>query len=585
MSPQRFFLYFALKYIRLGISVHHGSKHSDDMFFKNKPQNNKGKAIFKKYVKFRSSIYGRVVLIITVLSVFLFLSFSLIFRSVNEEYLNTVIRQNGNNIGSIVEGALYHSMLENDKSSLQYTLDVINTLPGIDEVNMYDSDDDLVYSSIASDTNNNHSNPNCVSCHNNIRSMFPDKGKSYKILDVDNDCKMIRNDNSGRHLLIKSPILNEKSCYMSSCHAHKATDTLLGSLVIKLPLKDLDAAVAKSSTEFFLLAIFITVSLFLFLIYFTRKRIKDPLNDLIKVSIAVANGDKSTRVEILPNQLDDMRMVSRAFNDMLDNLQSANNELENWSQQLEYKVQKKSEELGAAQNELMHVERLASLGKLSSSVAHEINNPLSGILIYTKLLYKQLSNPELNVAKRDSMLKHLKMIENETKRCGDIVKGLLDFSRKDQNDFEPKHLHEILQDTYDLMTHPIKIANIRFISDFSAKSDLINCSPNQIKQACVALLVNASEAVLENGEITIRTKNVDEDTINFEITDNGLGIAAEDIPHIFEPFFSTKQNASGIGLGLAIVHGIIQNHKGKIQVKSVLGNGTTISVTLPLIKN
>jgi two-component system NtrC family sensor kinase len=554
------------------------------MFFFTKHTNNTGNRIFKKYVKFRSSIYGRVVFIITVLSVFLFVSFSIIFRSVNEDYLNTMIRQSGTNVGSIVEGALYYSMLENDKKSLQYTLDVINTLPGIDEVNMYDSEDNLVYSTISIDTNS-HSDPNCLKCHTNIKSMFPANGKSYKIIDVNSDCEMNQNDNRSRHLLIKSPILNEKSCYTSSCHAHKATDILLGSLVIKIPLENLDAAVTKSSTEFFLLAIFSTLLLAGVLIFFTRRKIKDPLNALVKVSIAVANGDKSTRVEIKPNQLDDMRMVSEAFNAMLDNLQTATNELENWSQQLEYKVQKKSEELGAAQNELMHVERLASLGKLSSSVAHEINNPLSGILIYTKLLHKQMSNPELYTSKRDSMLKHLKLIENETKRCGDIVKGLLDFSRKDQDDFEPKHLHEILQETYDLMTHPIKIANINFLIDLNAHSDLIYCSPNQIKQACVAMLVNASEAATENGEITIRTKNPNEDTVNFEITDNGLGIAPEDIPHIFEPFFSTKQDASGIGLGLAIVHGIVQNHKGKIQVKSELGHGTILSVTIPLVKN
>ncbi len=547
-------------------------------------RSNTGNRIYTNYVKFRKSIYGRVVLIITVLSIFLFVSFSLIFRSVNEEYLNTVIRQSGNNIGSIVEGALYHSMLENDKSTLQYTLNIINTMPGIDEVNMYDVEDNLVYSSVTSDTNNCHSNPNCIHCHTNIKSMFSGKENSYKIIDVDSDCKMIQNDNRSRHLLIKSPILNEKSCYLSSCHAHKATDVVLGSLVIKLPLEELDAAVQKSSTEFFVLAIITTLLLGSVLIFFTMKNIKKPLNALVKVSIAVANGDKSMRVELNPGQLDDMRMVSLAFNDMLDNLQAANDELANWSQQLEYKVQKKSEELGAAQNELMHVERLAALGKLSSSVAHEINNPLSGILIYTKLLYKQVSNPELYATKRDSILKHLKLIENETKRCGDIVKGLLDFSRKDQDDFEPKHLNDILRETYELMTHPIKIANIRFISEFSAGSDLIYCSPNQIKQACIAMLVNASEAAHENGEITIKTKNPDDDTVNFEISDNGLGIAPEDIPHIFEPFFSTKQDASGIGLGLAIVHGIVQNHKGKIQVKSEPGCGTTISVTIPLIK-
>ena len=555
------------------------------MLFNKKHKNNTGKLILKNYVKFRSSIYGRVVLIITFLSIFLFVSFNVIFRSVNEQYLNTVIRQSGNNIGAIVKGSLYHSMLENDKSTLQNTLDIINKMPGIDEVNMYNSQDSLVYSSFTNEMNSGHSDPNCINCHTNIKSMFPGKERSYKIVEVNSDCTMNLNDNSSRHLLIRSPILNERSCSTSDCHAHLETDTILGSLVIKIPLEAQDAAIEKSTTEFFLLAIFATLLLVSFLLVFTRKKIKDPLNELVKVSIAVANGDKSTRVEIKPNQLDDMRMVSVAFNDMLDNLHTANDELENWSQQLEYKVQKKSEELGAAQNELMHVERLAALGKLSSSVAHEINNPLSGILIYTKLLHKQVSNPELYAAKKDTMLKHLKLIENETKRCGDIVKGLLDFSRKDQNDFVPKHLHEILKETYDLMTHSIRIANISFLKDLSAKSDLIYCNPNQIKQACIALLVNASEAVLENGEIIIKTHNPDEDSVVFEISDNGLGIAPEDIPHIFEPFFSTKQDVSGIGLGLSIVHGIIQNHKGKIQVRSELGNGTTLSVTLPLIKD
>ena len=547
-------------------------------------KNKQGKTLLIKYVKFRSSIYGRVVYIIIISSVILFVLFGVIFRSVYEQYLNTVIRQSGNNIGSIVEGSLYHSMLENDKSALQGTLDIINTLSGIDDVNMYDNRDSLVYSSFSSDTTS-HSNPNCLSCHENIKSMFPRKEKSYRIINVRSECSMNQNDNIHRHLLIRSPILNEKSCYTSSCHAHQESDEVLGSLVIKIPLTDLDNAVKKSSAEFYLLATFTTLLLLSILIFFTRKRIKNPLNDIIKASMAVANGNKSTRLEIKPNQLDDMRMVSQAFNDMLDNLQSATEELQNWSQQLEYKVQKKSEELGAAQNELIHIERIASLGKLSSSVAHEINNPLSGILVYTKLIHKQLSNPELNAAKKDSILRQLKLIENETKRCGDIVKGLLDFSRKTQEDFESKHLHEILQETYELMTHPMRIANISFLKDFAAKSDLIFCSPNQIKQACVAILVNASEAVLENGEIVISTKNADGDTLRIEISDNGIGIPSDDIPHIFEPFFSTKHDTSGIGLGLAIVHGIVKSHNGKIEVKSEIGKGTSISITLLLIRN
>jgi len=543
------------------------------------------KLLLKPYIKFSSSIYGRVVYLILGTSVFLFLSFSIIFRSVNEQYLNTVIRQNGNNIGSIVRGSLYQSMLENDKSTLQNTLDIINTMSGIDEVNMYDTQNNLVYSSIPPTAAEGHADPNCLTCHSDFQTMFPGDETQYRVLSIDSDCKMNANGSEYRLLLIKVPILNETSCYESSCHAHRSTDKVLGSLIIKIPLEELDMAEKKSSAEFFLLATITTTFLIVVLIVFTRRRIKDPLNDLVRASTAVANGDKTMRLEIKPNQLEDMKLVSRAFNEMLDNLQSVTDELQNWSQQLEYKVQKKSEELSAAQNELIHIERLASLGKLSSSVAHEINNPLSGILIYTKLIYKQLSNPELFTVKRESILKHLKLIENEAKRCGDIVKGLLEFSRKDQEDFEPRHMHDILRETYELMTHPFKIANIHCYTDFTATNDLINCSPNQIKQACVAMLVNSSEAMMEKGEIIIRTFNPDAETIRVEIIDNGIGISPVDLPHIFEPFFSTKQSASGIGLGLAIVHGIIQSHKAEIQVRSEPGKGATFTITIPLIKH
>jgi two-component system NtrC family sensor kinase len=498
--------------------------------------------------------------------------------------MRTIIHETGSNIGVLVEGALYHSMLENDKRSLQNTLDIINSMSGIGEVNMYDSDETLVYTSSPSE-GTGKGNPDCISCHADIKTMFPLKEKSYRILDLDSECIMNQGEKKARSLLIKSPILNRKSCYTSSCHAHKPTDQVLGSLVIIMPLDGLDDALQTSTTEFFLLALLMTGILVSFLFIFTRKKIKKPLNELIRASIQVANGDTSTRLEVKKNQLDDMRMVSTAFNDMLDNLEAANRELQNWSQQLEYKVQKKSEELGAAQNELIHIERIASLGKLSLSVAHEINNPLSGILVYTKLVYKQLSNIHMEEMKKETILKHLKLIENETKRCGDIVKGLLDFSKKDQNDFEARHIHEVLRKTFDLMTHPMKIANITFIAEFTAKSDLIFCSPNQIKQACVAILVNASEAVTEHGEIIFRTRNNDDEHLLIEITDNGVGIAAEDIPHVFEPFFSTKQNVSGIGLGLAIVHGIIQSHKGRIEVKSERGKGTTMSIILPLLKD
>ena len=530
--------------------------------------------------KFRSSIYGQVVYIITILALFLFISFGIIFKTINQEYMKSVIQQSGNNVGLLVEGSLYQSMLENDKMALQNMLNIINKMPGIEDVNMYDEEDNLVYSSF-SDDSDDHNNPNCKDCHSNLNVLFPKTEKGIRIVDIDNECKMNQKSDNCRHLLMRSPILNEQSCYQSSCHAHKESDQVLGYFVIKIPLEKLDAGLTKS----YILATLTTLILLSLIIFFTRKKIKKPLNAIIEASEAVAGGDTSTRLDVQSNQLDDLKMVSYAFNNMLDKLQSATSELHNWSQQLEYKVQKKTEELGKAQNELIQIEKIASLGKLSMSVAHEINNPLSGILIYTKLVYKQLLNDEWDIDKKATILKHLKLIEVETKRCGDIVKGLLDFSRNDQDDFELCHLHDILHETYDLMSHPIAIAGSSFVKVFDAGFDEIYCAPNLIKQACIAILVNAYEAAPENGEIVITTKNQDEGYINLEISDNGSGISPEDIPHIFEPFFSTKQNARGIGLGLAIVHGIVQSHKGKVEVKSEPGKGTTISIILPVRKN
>jgi len=551
------------------------------IFFKKTMKKNTENTLLKKYVRFRLSIYGQVIYAIIILSVFLFVSFGIIFRSVNEKYMQSVIKQSGNMVESLVQGSLYRSMLKNDKNELQNTLAVIDKMSGIGGIHIYNNNDSMVISSLT-----NHSvNPNCKNCHPNIGSMFPRKEKSYKVINLDSECEMNQKHLNYRHLLIRSPILNEKSCYTSECHVHNKSEKVLGSIVIISPLEDLYTALEKSSTDFFLLASFSTILLLAFLIFFTRKKIKNPLNAIIKASEAVAKGDKTARLEITPNLLDDMRMVSIAFNNMLDNLNAANIELENWSRQLEYKVQQKSKEILEIQNELIHAERIVSLGKLSSSVAHEINNPLSGVLTYTKLVYKQLDKIALEPKAKESMLKYLKMIEMETKRSGDIVKGLLDFSRKDDENIENKQLHKILKETYDLMSHQMKMSNINFFIDFSAGKDTISCCENQIKQACIAILVNASEAILGNGEILMKTSNPDEEHIKLEITDNGVGITPEDIPHIFEPFFSAKHKESGIGLGLAIVYGIVQSHKGKIEVESKIGKGTIISIILPLIKN
>jgi len=475
-------------------------------------------------------------------------------------------------------------MLKNDKTSLHNTLDNMNNVSGVDEVSLYDENNELAYSSVFADTVVT-SDPDCLSCHTDFNSMFPEKEKTYRIIDFESACNMSHTNEGHRQLLIRTPILNEPSCYTSSCHWHSPDDEVLGSLIIKVPLESLDSAVSKSSAEYFLLAALITFVLVTILIFFTNRKIRSPLSAIVTASEAVSKGDRNRRLEIKPNLLEDMKMVSLAFNNMLDNLDAANKELENWSHQLEYKVQRKSEELSEIQNELIHIERIASLGKLSSSVAHELNNPLSSILTYSKLITKKVNRLDLDPEISGSLLKHLNIVQSEVKRCGDIVKGLMDFSRQDQEDFKNSRLHPVLIETAELIEHQMKMKNINFYTDFTAQNDWIFCNENQIKQVCLALLVNASEAVTENGEIVMKTSNPDEEHIKVDIIDNGVGIAQEDIPHIFQPFFSTKQGTSGIGLGLAIVHGIVQSHKGHLDVKSEPGKGTTMSMILNLVKN
>lgn len=540
----------------------------------------------RRYIQFRRSLYSRVLLIIGILSLLFLVSYQVIFRTVNEVYINTTIYQNGNNIGSIVEGALYHSMLENNKQQLQNTLDIINTMPGIDDVSMYNHEGSLSYASFTQETEG-HINPNCRECHVDFAEMFPQEKKSYKIIRVNDQCQMNVPNSTSRHLLIHSPILNQPSCSNNAaCHAHNQSDRVLGSLIIKMPLDKLDAAVNKASTEYTLLGIFITILFASLLILFTIKRIKDPLNEVIDVSKAIATGDTSIRLPIRKDELDDISMLSIAFNQMLDKLEDANNELQNWSKQLEYKVQKKSEELGEIQSELISIERKASLGKLSSSVAHELNNPLSGILVYAKLVRKRLNNlSQQDDEKLQPIYDHLKLIEEETKRCGEIVKGLLDFSHDSQENFEPRSLHQLINESYQLLHHQMELSNIRFSKNLMAEQDTILCSPNQIKQVLVAMVVNASDAINDHGEISLETVQTDPADITLMIKDNGIGIAREDISKIFEPFYTTKQNGQGLGLGLAIVHGIVRSHGGKIYVQTDQGQGTTFSIRLPLFKD
>jgi len=241
-------------------------------------------------------------------------------------------------------------------------------------------------------------------------------------------------------------------------------------------------------------------------------------------------------------------------------------------------------ELKSTQKQLIHTEKLASLGKMSAIFAHEINNPIAAILTYAKLMDKILKKPDLKIDERlPDILRYLETMQHETARCGEIVKNLLTFARESSPKIEGNSLEKILKRTIPLISHELELKNITLKLDIPNNLPLIKCDFKQIQQALLNIMINASEAMQQGGTLTVTARRAyAANMVKIDITDTGHGIPQEQLRNIFEPFFTTKGEGKGVGLGLAVVYGIITRHGGQIQVKSREGEGTTFTIQLPL---
>jgi two-component system NtrC family sensor kinase len=231
---------------------------------------------------------------------------------------------------------------------------------------------------------------------------------------------------------------------------------------------------------------------------------------------------------------------------------------------------------------MIHVAKMASMGKLAASVAHEINNPLGGVLTYAKLLSRQISAGPMTEKEREVALEQLDVVINEIKRCGNIVKNLLHFSRSPESLMEKIEIHHLIGKSLFITDHHFKMNGISTLTKFEARDSCLTGNANQIQQALIALFINAVEAMGKGGTLTIRTEDVPgSDSLRIRVEDSGKGIPEEIRSSIFEPFFTTKEGANSIGLGLSVVYGIVMGHQGRIEVESEQGRGTAFILTLP----
>lgn len=291
----------------------------------------------------------------------------------------------------------------------------------------------------------------------------------------------------------------------------------------------------------------------------------------------IAGGDLSHK--IATRSRDEVGILSESFNLMVDDLQRAHDELTESGRILEEKVEERTQELREIQDHLIQSEKLASLGKLSAGIAHEINNPLGGILMYSHLLLEELG------AESPSS-ENLKKIIRETTRCKNIVRGLLEFARPREPEMSQVRVNEILQYTLAIMEKQALFQNIKINKSLSPSLPTALADAAQLQQVFMNIILNAAEAMNGRGTLFLRTElDEEKNTIEVEITDTGSGIAKENLARLFEPFFSTKPVGEGTGLGLAISYGIIKRHEGDIKIKSEVGRGTTLIVTLPYREN
>jgi two-component system NtrC family sensor kinase len=377
-----------------------------------------------------------------------------------------------------------------------------------------------------------------------------------------------------------NPIRNTPECSAPACHGNRAEHPVVGVLDVRLSLERVDAAIARAQgrmlavTGLAFLAIALASGLFL---AFTVRR---PIRALTEGTHQLAAGNLEHELAVRSD--DDLGDLARSFNAMTRSLREAQEENRSWAQTLEERVRQKSEELRRMHEQILQVEKMASLGTLAATVAHEINNPLSGILTYARLEAKRIRREGADSELLQGLLKDLDLIVAETQRCGAIVSNLLLFSRKQVGEFHVVQVREVVERAARLLAHHLAMANVRLERSCTPEDVSVLGDEGQMQQALVALFVNAVEAMPEGGTLSaVAEREPESGEVVLRVSDTGVGIAPEDLPHVFEPFFTRKTEGNGVGLGLSVVYGIVERHGATIRVASELNRGTTFTITFP----
>lgn len=476
-----------------------------------------------------------------------------------------------------ITGATWHAMLDDDRRAAYEIMRMIADKQGVDRIRMFNREGKLVFSTDAREQPGaaSMSDQVCASCHG--------KGPTRNRLTEDSRVRYTVSPDGVKTMSMVTPIYNEPSCSNAACHAHRASTKVLGIVDVALRLDPVQKQANMITLQTVLWTVFEVGIGAAFVILFTRRFVASPIQELIEGTNAVSAMELDRTIEISRRSWELDQLVD-SFNKMRERLKLAVNELNEMQQTLESKVDERTRQLQTAQKKLVQADRLASLGQLAASVAHEINNPVSGVLNLSMLLERLMAGGSYPPGREAEFRKYLGLISAETARVGRIVSDLLAFSRRSKPQHAPADLNKLVRTTVALADHKLRLMGADVMLDLQENLPQIECDSGQMQQVVLNLVLNGGEAIKPrgSGRLTIRTRQATAQEVELCVQDTGEGIAPENLTKIFDPFFTTKSEAKGVGLGLAVLYGIVKAHDGDVEVASRRNEGTTFTVTLPL---
>ncbi|NWJ40148.1 MAG: HAMP domain-containing protein [Geothrix sp.] len=448
-------------------------------------------------------------------------------------------------LSETIKSATHFDMLENRRENLHRQIRGVGGLQdeGIRKVRVFNKEGRIMFSSASEEigTSLDPRGEACYACHA--------EGRPLERLDIQARARTFRAADGTRVLGVINPIPNEASCSTAACHAHNAKQSLLGVLDVNVSLAEVDREIAHSRLVITASAVLAILAGSSMLWWLNRRLVVRPVAALVEGTRRVMEGDLGVTIPVSGRH--ELGVLARAFNEM-------------------------TQTLADTQRQLTQADKLASVGRLAAGVAHEINNPLTGVLSYASLLRKRMEHDV-------PACEDLDVIVRETVRCRGIIRELLDFARPAAPARKPMDLNEVVRRSVSVVMTQLSLNQVNLSLDLTADLPQVQADPNQIQQVVVNLLLNAADAIgADGGQIRAITRSGASNAIEFLLEDSGRGISAEDLPRIFEPFFTTKGN-HGTGLGLAVSWGIVEAHGGSLEVQSQPGQGTCFTLRLPTV--